>query len=178
MLLSRDELVSALFCETDRAQRMKMPLALIAIGLVDCVRRQAELGENLVRRGSDARSSSGLLRLLRCYDSVGRIADGEFVLILPGCSLFNAKTLAERLRDEVFESTGRGQRREDTAERLLRRRVERRPIAAWWFCVRRSKHCSVRGQRLRVDSMLRGQRMNWILRTFLLPVPQDESLHW
>ena len=30
MLLSRDELVSALFRETDRAQRLKMPLALIA----------------------------------------------------------------------------------------------------------------------------------------------------
>ena len=36
MLLSRDELVSALFSETDRAQRLKMPLALIAIGLAEC----------------------------------------------------------------------------------------------------------------------------------------------
>ncbi len=35
MLLSRDELVSALFCETDRVQRLKMPLALMAVGLVE-----------------------------------------------------------------------------------------------------------------------------------------------
>jgi GGDEF domain-containing protein len=43
-------------------------------------------------------------QILRCYDSVGRLADGELLLILPGCSLFHAKTLAERIRDGVFGS--------------------------------------------------------------------------
>src|ERR1019366_8531349 len=42
--------------------------------------------------------------LLRCYDAVGQMADREFLLVLPGCSISNARTLAERLRDEVFIS--------------------------------------------------------------------------
>lgn len=103
MLLSRDDLVSVLFCETDRAQRLRMPLALIHIGFSDWVDGQSTLedarNEEMVRQIDER-----LKRLLRCYDSVGRIADGEFVLILPGCRLFNAETLAERLRDEVFGS--------------------------------------------------------------------------
>jgi hypothetical protein len=41
MLLSRDDLVFALFCETDRAQRLKMPLALIHIGFSDRVGGQS-----------------------------------------------------------------------------------------------------------------------------------------
>jgi two-component system cell cycle response regulator len=101
MLLSRDDLVSALFCETERSQRMKMPLALIAIGLVDCERRQVERGKGIFEHAV-CDIVERITRLLRCYDSVGRIADGEFVLVLPGCNLFDAKTLAERLRDEVF----------------------------------------------------------------------------
>jgi GGDEF domain-containing protein len=43
-------------------------------------------------------------RILRCYDSVGQVTEGEFVLILPGCSLFDAKTLTERIRDGLFGS--------------------------------------------------------------------------
>ena len=101
MLLSRDDLVSALFCETDRAQRLRMPLALIHIGFVDWVSRQSALenarDEEVVRLIVER-----FIRLLRCYDSLGRVADGEFVLVLPGCRLFNAKTLAERIRDRVF----------------------------------------------------------------------------
>lgn len=101
MLLSRDELVSALFCETDRAQRLRMPLALIHIGFSDWISRQSEredARDEEVMRLIDER----LKRLLRCYDSIGRVGDGELLLILPGCSLFNAKTLAERIRDGVF----------------------------------------------------------------------------
>jgi len=103
MLLSRDDLVSALFCETDRAQRLKMPLALTHIGFADWLSpksapektRDEEAARLIVER---------FTRILRCYDSVGRLADGELLLILPGCSLFHAKTLAERIRDGVFGS--------------------------------------------------------------------------
>jgi GGDEF domain-containing protein len=103
MLLSRDDLVSALFCETDRAQRLKMPLALIHIGFADWVSRQSESAN---ARDEEVMSLTveRLNRLFRCYDSVGRNADGELVLILPGCNLSNAKTLAERIRDGVFGS--------------------------------------------------------------------------
>lgn len=95
--------MSALFCETDRAQRLKMPLALIHIGFSDCVSLQSA-GDDPCREEIVRQIDERFKRLLRCYDSVGHVADGEFVLILPGCSLFNARTLAERLRDGVFRS--------------------------------------------------------------------------
>jgi GGDEF domain-containing protein len=40
--------------------------------------------------------------LLRCYDTIGRIENGKLAIVLPGCSTFNARNLAERVRDEVF----------------------------------------------------------------------------
>jgi two-component system cell cycle response regulator len=99
MLLSRDEFVSTLFCETDRAQRQKMPLALIALGFSECDRRESEqVGCDAAERVIVGRMTG----ILRCYDSVGKRADGEFLLLLPGCSVAHARTLAERLRDEVF----------------------------------------------------------------------------
>lgn len=101
MLLSRDELVSALFCETDRAQRLKMPLAVIAVGLAKGAGPESEsenVSHGTVGRGLVERITG----ILRCYDSVGKWNDGEFLLLLPGCTVIHARTLAERLRDEVF----------------------------------------------------------------------------
>ena len=101
MLLSRDELVSALFCETDRAQRLKMPLALIAVELEDWAAPESEL--KLVSPAAAERIIvARITGILRCYDSVGRWADGGLILLLPGCAITHARTLAERLRDEVF----------------------------------------------------------------------------
>ena len=101
MVLGREEMVSALFRETDRAQRMKMPLALMKVGIVAWEGGRAEPGDpafDSMLREIVAR----ITPLLRCYDAVGQMAEREFLLVLPGCSIFNARTLAERLRDEVF----------------------------------------------------------------------------
>jgi diguanylate cyclase (GGDEF)-like protein len=103
MLLSRDDLVSALFCETDRAQRLRMPLALIHIGFLDWANRRAPL-EHARDDEVVCMIVERFTRILRCYDSVGQVTEGEFVLILPGCSLFDAKTLTERIRDGLFGS--------------------------------------------------------------------------
>jgi GGDEF domain-containing protein len=102
MLLSRDDLVSALFCETDRAQRLSMPLALIHIGFADWVSGQSAI-EDANSAETACLIDERLKGLLRCYDSAGHLADEELILILPGCSLFNAKALAERIRNGVFE---------------------------------------------------------------------------
>ena len=86
-----------------------MPLALIHIGLADhvvlgdCVNRQSPQ-EKARYEETVPMIEERFTRILRCYDSVGQMADGEFVLILPGCNLSNANTMAERLRDEVFGS--------------------------------------------------------------------------
>ena len=107
MILDREEIVSALFRETDRAQRMKMPLALIKVGIVTSGRS---------RTAPEATTFDAALREivgritphLRCYDAVGQMATREFLLVLPGCSISNARTLAERLRNEMFDALAPG----------------------------------------------------------------------
>jgi len=103
MLLSRNELISILFRETDRAQRMKTPLSLIHYGICDWQRWQSQLGQVSLDAAVSA-IAVRIIRLLRCYDSVGQVTSGEFLLILPGCNSSNAATMAERLNTEVFGS--------------------------------------------------------------------------
>ncbi len=176
MLLSRDDLVSALFCETDRAQRLKMPLALIHIGFADWISRQSAL-ENARDEEAVRLIVARFTRILRCYDSVGRVADGEFLLVLPGCRLSNAKTLAERIRDGVFGSpievcgkelrlkacfgvVSSGGRSPFVVLRETRKALQRAQTAGPG-----SIHCL--GAEDDLDS---GK--------FLIPVLQDESLQW
>ncbi|HEY1578705.1 MAG TPA: GGDEF domain-containing protein [Terracidiphilus sp.] len=104
MLLGRDELIAALFLETDRAQRMKTALSLILCGIDswDKLRSRIE-GRALERAEQEIVRRIG--RHLRCYDLVGRYGDGEFAVILPGCNSFNAVPMTERLCADVFGRT-------------------------------------------------------------------------
>jgi hypothetical protein len=78
-----------------------MPLGMIAVGFGEWDQPESELkldGRETVERVLLRRITG----ILRCYDSLGKWADGELFLLLPGCTSTHAKTLAERLRDEVF----------------------------------------------------------------------------
>lgn len=101
MLLSRNDLISTLFRETDRAQRMKTPLAVIHCTILDWMQWRSKIGEPALKSSMD-KVADRITRLLRCYDSVGQAAEGALLLVLPGCNRFNAVTMAERLNDEVF----------------------------------------------------------------------------
>lgn len=93
MLLSRDEFVTALFRETDRAQRMKTPLSVMYFGIGS--------SENRVSRSDESVADEFVghfARVLRCYDSVGCMGRGEYALMLPGCTARDAMSLAERLK--------------------------------------------------------------------------------
>lgn len=98
---NRSSLLSLLFCETDRAQRMKTPLSLLLFGIDDCAHWNARL---------DPRAVNALLcavaeragRFLRSYDLLGRTGKDEFLVILPGCTTNDAIMLAERLRLDIF----------------------------------------------------------------------------
>jgi GGDEF domain-containing protein len=97
----RATLIPLLFRETDRAQRMKAPLSLMALspfelGMVNRLDRTANCEDAM---GQIAERAS---RFLRSYDLIGRIALDEFLLALPDCDGFNASVVAARLRKDLF----------------------------------------------------------------------------
>jgi len=98
---NRDTLLSMLFRETDRVQRMKSSLCLVLFDVDDFGHWNSRLGaetcDNLLRQIA-ARAT----RLLRSYDLIGRTGKDDFLIAMPGCSSINASMLAERLRLEVF----------------------------------------------------------------------------
>lgn len=102
----RSALLSMLFRETDRVQRLKTSLCLLLFDIDDFGHWNARLG---------AESCDALLcqvagrsaRVLRSYDLIGRMGEDEFLAVLPGCSMVDAVLLAERLRAEVFAAAFR-----------------------------------------------------------------------
>jgi diguanylate cyclase (GGDEF)-like protein len=106
---NREALLSIMFRETDRVQRMNSPLCLILFDIDD-------FGHWNVRLGVDACDellrvvASRTSRLLRSYDLLGRPAKDEFLMVLPGCATENAVMLADRLRMDVFSTPFRVER--------------------------------------------------------------------
>jgi diguanylate cyclase (GGDEF)-like protein len=102
-IYNRDTLLSILFRETDRVQRMKSSLCLVLFDIDD-------FGHWNSRLGADA--CDGLLcqvveraaRLLRSYDVLGRVGKDEFLIGMPGCSNMNAVMFSERLCIDVFSA--------------------------------------------------------------------------
>lgn len=101
MLLSRDELISALFRETDRAQRMKMALAVILCDIKGAKAWPGEPGAKALL-AIERETTARIIRVLRCYDVAGRYEPGIFGLLLPGCNSFNAVGMAMRLRSNLI----------------------------------------------------------------------------
>ena len=99
--INRSALLSMLFRETDRVQRMRMPLSLLLCAIDDF----DHWATHLETRACDILLRTVVERtrpLLRSYDTFGRSGNHTFLAILPGCSVVNAQTLAERMRTAVF----------------------------------------------------------------------------
>ena len=100
-IYNRDTMLSLLFRETDRVQRMKSSLSMILFDIDDFGHWNSRLGaaacDKLLCKVVERTS-----RLLRSYDLLGRPGMDEFLIALPGCTTANAGMLAERLRIEVF----------------------------------------------------------------------------
>jgi diguanylate cyclase (GGDEF)-like protein len=100
---NRATLLSLLFRETDRVQRMGTSLCGILFDIDDFGHWNARLG---------AQACDSLLiqvvarvqRLLRSYDLLGRMGSDDFMAVLPGCSPVNAVLLAERIRDSFADT--------------------------------------------------------------------------
>lgn len=93
----RETLISALFREADRAQRMNTPLTLLALAIHD----PATSRDSTERESVLAQAIQRTICSLRSYDLTGQIGDGDFLIALPGCDTRNAIKLAQRLRNEV-----------------------------------------------------------------------------
>ncbi len=100
-IYNRTTMVSMLFRETDRAQRMKTSLSLILFELDDFEHWNSQLGptacEDLL-----VEVVARMQRLLRSYDLFGRMGKVQFLLGLPGCTAVNAAMFAERARLDAF----------------------------------------------------------------------------
>jgi two-component system, cell cycle response regulator len=98
---NRSALLSMLFRETDRVQRMKTPLCLLLMDIDGFGRWNSRLGpaacDELLRQVVER-----LQRLLRSYDLLGRVDGDEFLIVLPGCRATDAALLVDRARTEVF----------------------------------------------------------------------------
>jgi diguanylate cyclase (GGDEF)-like protein len=98
---NRETMLSMLFRETDRVQRMNSSLCVILFDIDDFGHWNSRLGteacDDLL-----CQVVGRTARLQRSYDLLGRAGKDEFFLALPGCSSDNAMMMAERLRMDVF----------------------------------------------------------------------------
>jgi diguanylate cyclase (GGDEF)-like protein len=102
-VFNREAMLSMLFRETDRVQRLKSSLCLILFDVDDFGHWNERLGveacDELLCKAVERTN-----RILRSYDVLGRPGKDEFLLLLPGCTTVNAVMLAERLRLDVFST--------------------------------------------------------------------------
>lgn len=98
---NRAAMLTLLFRETDRVQRLRGSLCLVLFDIDDFSHWNRELGpdvcDELLREIAERTG-----KILRSYDLLGRTGRDEFLLALPGCSTVNAMMTAERLRIDVF----------------------------------------------------------------------------
>jgi diguanylate cyclase (GGDEF)-like protein len=93
----REAMLDLIFKETDRVQRHQTPVSIVLLDVDDFTRLNLEynsnFGDTLLKL-----LANRLRRQLRSYDTLGRYADDEFVIMLPGCSATEAATKAEKIR--------------------------------------------------------------------------------
>lgn len=100
-LWSREPLLSLLFPETDRVQRLGSPMTMMLVDVDDFSRVNAEFGYETGDR--ILKELAGRLRrAMRSYDLLGRTGEDEFLVALPGCSARQARHLARRIRTTLL----------------------------------------------------------------------------
>lgn len=93
----REAILDLIFKETDRVQRMQTPVSILLLdvdGFTDLnLKYNSNVADMLLKL-----LANRLRRQLRSYDALGRYADDEFVVMLPGCSATEAAAKGERIR--------------------------------------------------------------------------------
>ena len=101
-LWNRESLLSLLFPETDRVQRMRTPLTLLLLDLDRFgnvnFEYGYETGDKILQE-----LANRFRRFLRSYDLIGRCGEDEFLIALPGCTSDQAQMMATRLKETVLQ---------------------------------------------------------------------------
>jgi len=101
-IYNRKTILSMLFRETDRVQRMKSSLCMCCststTSPLECPAGFGGLRRSALPGGRPHHAPAAQLR------PAGRAGKDEFLLALPGCSSVNAVMMAERLRADVFST--------------------------------------------------------------------------
>jgi diguanylate cyclase (GGDEF)-like protein len=96
-LWSRESLLSLLFPETDRVQRLGTPLGFLLLDLDHFSLINAnygyEVGDKILQE-----LAGRLRRYMRSYDMLGRSGEDAFLIALPGCNAHQTRHLAGRIR--------------------------------------------------------------------------------
>lgn len=93
----REAIVDLIFKETDRVQRMQTPVSILLLDVDDFTDLNLKYNSNVADMLLKLLANR-LRRQLRSYDALGRYADTEFVVMLPGCNAAEAAAKAERIR--------------------------------------------------------------------------------
>lgn len=96
-LWNRESILSLLFAETDRVQRMGTPLSFLLLDLDNFSQINTEYGYEAGDKILHEMAIR-LRRYMRSYDLLGRSGDDEFLIALPGCNAHQARHLATRIR--------------------------------------------------------------------------------
>jgi two-component system, cell cycle response regulator len=95
-LLNRSATLEALRNELERASRQGSPLCLM-IGDIDHFKNINDTYGHTIGDAVLCEAAQRMRSSLRTYDSVGRYGGEEFLFVLPGCDVQNARKQAERL---------------------------------------------------------------------------------
>lgn len=98
---NREAVLTLLFPETDRVQRLGTPLALLLLDLDGFSRVNLDYGYQTGDKILQELAGR-FRRFLRSYDIIGRYGEDEFLIALPGCTTEQALFLAQRLKKAVL----------------------------------------------------------------------------
>lgn len=93
----REAILDLIFKETDRVQRLQIPVSIVLLDIDDFTNLNLRYSSNTADKLLKLLANR-LRRQLRSYDMIGRYAGDEFLIALPGCSAPEAAAKAERIR--------------------------------------------------------------------------------
>ncbi|HPT68613.1 MAG TPA: diguanylate cyclase [Syntrophomonas sp.] len=99
-ILNREEIINILEKEINRAERQESKLSVI-MGDLDNLRQLNNMYGNAAGDEVLIETAQRIKNALRIYDTVGRYGGEEFLLVLPGCSIDEARLIARRILNVI-----------------------------------------------------------------------------